>query len=171
MAEQKNVLTESEKQARAAKARETRRQHKLAAEQQQERRSWLLNNLTEEEREEIISDLQEISNEYGRLLEEFIDERDTQITEALESAIEEHGYHHVLAALESGEVSDVHAGAVHRDLAEIFVEDFEDTHGWELDPIDEMEAESESAAEAFVNKFGGCFDSHGNYVPHRGADC
>jgi hypothetical protein len=169
MAEQKNVLTETEKQTRADKARETRRQHKLAAEQQQERRSWLLNKLTEEEREEIISDLQEISNEYERLFEEFIDERDMEITEALESAIEKHGYHHVLATLESGEVSDVHAGAVHRDLAGLLVEDFEDTHGWELDPIDEME--SESAADAFIDVFGGRFDEQGNYIPKAGANC
>lgn len=91
----KKLLTESEKQTRAAKARETRRQRKLAAEQQQERRAWLFNNLTDDDREEIIGDLQEISNEYDRLFEEFIDERDMEITEALESAIETHGYHHV----------------------------------------------------------------------------
>ena len=170
MADQKKVVTDPEKQARADKARETRRQRKLAAEQQQERRAWYFNNdLAEEEREQIISELQEISNEYDRLFEEFIDERDTEITEALEAAIEKHGYHHVLAALESGEVSDVHAGTVHRDLAEIFVEDFEDTHGWELDPIDEMEGES--AAEAFLNTFGGRFDEQGHYVPKAGADC
>ena len=171
MAEDKSILSESDKQARAAKARETRRQRKLAAEQQQERRSWLLNKLTEEEREEVISDLQEISNEYERLFEEFIDERDMQITEALESAIEKHGYHHVLAALESGEVCDVHAGAIHRDLAEILVEDFEDEHGWELDPIDEMEDESELSAEAFIDTFGGRFDEQGNYIPQAGANC
>lgn len=171
MAEEKKILTESEKQARAAKARETRRLRKLAAEQQHERRAWLFNNLSEEEREGIISDLQEISNDYDRLFEEFVDERDMEITEALENAIEKHGYHHVLAALESGEVSDVCAGAVQRDLAEILVEDFEDEHGWELDPIDEMESDCESAADAFIDVFGGRFDEQGNYIPKAGANC
>jgi hypothetical protein len=170
MADQKNVLTESEKQARAAKARETRRQHKLAAEQQQERRSWYFDNdLTDEDREQIVSELQEISDEYDRLFEEFIDERDMEITEALKTAIEKFGYHHVLAALEGGEVSDIHSGAVHRDLAEIVVEDFEDSHGWELDPIDEMDGES--AADAFIDAFGGRFDEQGNYIPKAGANC
>ena len=167
----KNALTDTDKQARAAKARETRRLRKLAEEQQQERRAWLLNNLTEEGREEIVSDLQEISNEYDRLFEEFIDERDFEMAEALEAAIEKHGYQHVLAALESGEVPDVHAGAVHRDLAEIVVDDFEDTHGWEIDPIDEMESAGESAVDALVNLYGGYIDEQGNYVQHAGANC
>jgi len=171
MADEKEALTESQKQTGAGNALETRRQSKLAAEQQQERRSWLFNNLTDEEREEIISDLQEISTEYECLFEEFVEERDFEMAEALKSAIEKHGYHYVLAALDSGEVSDVYAGAVQRDLAEIVVEDFEDKHGWELDPIDEMECHCESAAEAFVNLYGGYFDGQGNYIPQAGADC
>lgn len=131
----KKLLTETDKNARAAKARETRRERKLAAEQQQERRAWLFNNLTEDERQQIIDDLQEISSEYDSLFEEFVDERDMEITQALEDAIEKHGFHHVLAALESGEVPDVYAGAVHRDLAEIVVEDFDDTRFSQLAAI------------------------------------
>lgn len=77
----------------------------------------------------------------------------------------------MLAALESGDVPDIYAGSVTRDLAEILVEDFEGTHGWEIDPIDEMEAEGESGAEALVNLFGGHFDEQGNYVPPAGANC
>jgi len=172
MADEKKVVIESEKQARAVKARETRLQRKLAAEQQQERREWLFHNtLSEEEREQIIDDLQEISNEYYCLFEEFLEERDTEITQALEDAIEKHGYHHVLAALESGDVPDVYAESVHRDLAGIVSEDFDEKYGWELDPIDEMECECESAPDAFIDVFGGRFDEQGNYIPKAGANC
>ncbi len=100
MADEKEALTESQKQTDAGNALETRRLRKMAAEQQQERRAWLFNNLTDEEREEIISDLQEISTEYECLFEEFVEERDFEMAGALKSAIEKHGYHYVLAALD-----------------------------------------------------------------------
>lgn len=167
MANEKEILSESEKQTRAAKARDARSQRKLAFKRQQERRAWLFNNLTEEERKQIIDDLQEISDEHERLFDEFFEEREFELAAALEGAIEKHGYHHVLAALETGELPDVCAGSVHRDLAPIFVEDFEKTLGWELDPIEEMKTEDESAAEAF----GGRFDGQGNYIPEAGANC
>ena len=171
MADEKEALTESQKQTGAGNALETRRLRKMAAEQQQERRAWLFdNNLSEEEREQIVSALQGISKEYDDVFDEFL-ERETDVTQALGDAIGKYGYHQVLAALESGEVSAAYSGAIRRDLAEIVVEDFEDTHGWELDPIDEMEGESESAAEALVNLYGGYFDGHGNYIPQAGADC
>lgn len=166
----KKILTETEKQDRAAKARESRRQRKLAAEQQHEHRALLFNDLSEEECEQIVSGLQEILNEYNRLFEEFVDERDMKITHALRLAVEKHGDHHVLAALESGAMANVYS-AIRRDLAKIVIEDFENTHGRELDAIDEIEGRSESAAEALVNIFGGRFDEQGNYIPQVGANC
>jgi hypothetical protein len=138
----KNELNETERQARAEKARENRRIRKLVAEQQKERRAWLFDNkLSGEKHEQLVSQLQDICDERESRFVELMMDCDADIGEALTNLVEKYGYHHVLAAFESSEVVDRCAGLPDAPVPEILIRDFKRSHGDDLGPIEETESD------------------------------
>ena len=112
MADEKEALTESQKQTGAGNALETRRLRKLAAEQQQERRAWLfaITCLKKSASRSSLS-FRKSPRSTTACSRSSLKTR-CEMARALRDAIEKYGYHHVLAALESGEVSAVYSGAI-----------------------------------------------------------